>query len=236
MEVQNYSFLLFGCLLVCPPPHVTNVHCHSLTVQVHIFTYSIWFQICTLDFYEQFLMKSKLPLNDRARSDIQQLPVYCAVSALQQRKQRHLEPTDQLKQWYFGQNFGLTGNPLISLSFKLKWTLLAGCRSSFSAKSICMVMMCCEWILHRHSFPLILRCYYSLILITIIYCNWCRDSETFSKFRVFFSFLLSFYLKKVYRSRNSPSCMLPFLRMKNSGLSFLRQISHGVPALLFTSQ
>ncbi len=90
MEVQNYSFLLFGCLLVCPPPHVTNVHCHSLTVQVHIFTYSIWFQICTLDFYEQFLMKGKLPLNDRARSDIYQLPVYCAVSALQQRKQEDI--------------------------------------------------------------------------------------------------------------------------------------------------
>ncbi len=44
MEVQNYSLLLSGCILVCPPPHVTDVRCHSLTVQVHIFgfKYALW--------------------------------------------------------------------------------------------------------------------------------------------------------------------------------------------------
>ncbi len=36
----------------------------------------------------------------------------------------------------------------------------------------------------------------SIILIIIICCNWRMDSETFSRFSVFVSFLLSFYFKK----------------------------------------
>lgn len=117
--------------------------------------------------------KNKLPLNGRTWSDVKQLQylfIALCVCTPAEETGRRFGANGLAQTMVLWPELGLTGNPLNSLSFKLKWTLLAGCRSSSSAKSICMVMMCSECFLHRHLFPWIVWCYvFIFYFITLSY-------------------------------------------------------------------
>lgn len=155
---------------------LSSTTCHECAVSLlwqfkHIISLSQFgFKYVLPMFTRQIIMngvnqKSQLYLNDRARFTC----LLCSVSALQRRKQKDIW-SKQISLNNGALARTLTWLGILLIHFHLNWNGLCwqACRRSASAKSICTVMICLEWTLHRHLFPWIALCFI-FYFITLLY-------------------------------------------------------------------